>query len=118
MAKGEGTQITVLSSDETAKRYAPGVGEIHEEAQIECEMCIEKVRQAQAMAQEQGVLVKTVCTEGSAADAILNYAKNNDVDLIAIGRSGRSGLLGALIGNTAAHITEHAPCDVLVVCCN
>lgn len=52
--------------------------------------------------------------EGGVSREILNYAKNNDVDLIVVGSHGRHGLQ-LLLGSTANAVLHHAHCDVLTV---
>lgn len=52
---------------------------------------------------------------GSTYDAIVQYAKENAIDLIVIGTHGRSGLVHVLLGSVAERVVQHAPCSVLVV---
>ncbi len=47
--------------------------------------------------------------------AINNAAKDMGADLIVIGRHGHHGIMGSLLGSTAAAVANHAPCDVFVV---
>ena len=51
----------------------------------------------------------------SAADAIIRYAQEKDVDLIVVGTRGRSGMSKALLGSVASKIVTYSPCSVLVV---
>jgi len=46
---------------------------------------------------------------------IVNEAADKEVDMIIIGRHGRSGILKVLMGQVAAKVIGHAPCKVLVV---
>lgn len=46
---------------------------------------------------------------------IVNEAVDKNVDMIIIGRRGRSGLMKVLMGQVAAKVIGHAPCKVLVV---
>lgn len=46
---------------------------------------------------------------------IVDEAAEKKVDMIVIGRRGRSGLMKALMGQTATKVIGHAPCKVLVV---
>ena len=50
-----------------------------------------------------------------AATKIVNYAKEENVDLIVIGTHGRTGLKRFLLGSVAEAIVRHAPCPVLLV---
>lgn len=53
--------------------------------------------------------------EGAPAYVINHVAGNVDAGLIVIGTVARTGISGALIGNTAEGVLEGANCDVLVV---
>ena len=46
---------------------------------------------------------------------ILEFARKQNVDLIVIGRQGRSSLQTILFGNVMEKITRHAECPVLVI---
>ena len=51
----------------------------------------------------------------SAASAILDYADENDVDLIVMSTHGRRGLRRLLLGSVAEEVVRLAPCPVLTV---
>lgn len=55
-----------------------------------------------------------IVTSGRVAKEVLNYAKQNNVDLIIVGSHGRHGLQ-LLLGSTANSILHGAKCDVLAV---
>jgi nucleotide-binding universal stress UspA family protein len=52
--------------------------------------------------------------EGDQARAILNFAAEQDADLIACGTHGRSMLERLLVGSVSTRILRSAPCSVLV----
>ena len=52
---------------------------------------------------------------GSAATTLLDYAKDEDIDLIIMGSHGRTALANILLGSVAEHIFRHAPCPVMTV---
>jgi universal stress protein A len=52
---------------------------------------------------------------GFAVDEILQYAQNQDVDLIVLGTHGHSGLSRLLIGSVAEKLVRTATCPVLTV---
>ena len=54
-------------------------------------------------------------SSASAADEIIKYAKEKDVDLIVIGTKDRSGISKALLGSVASKVVIYSPCSVLVV---
>lgn len=58
--------------------------------------------------------LKVVYEFGNAANEIVNYANEHDVDLIVLGSHGRHGVK-LLLGSTANAVLHHASCDVLAV---
>jgi len=54
-------------------------------------------------------------THGSAADGILDYAKENCVDLIIMTTHGKSGLTSWHFGSVANKVTRDSPIPVLIV---
>ena len=57
---------------------------------------------------------ETILDVVSAADSIVNYAKNNKADLIVLCTKGRTGLKRFLLGSVASGVVTHASCPVLV----
>ncbi|KPK59219.1 MAG: hypothetical protein AMS21_10110 [Gemmatimonas sp. SG8_38_2] len=51
----------------------------------------------------------------SAPGAILDYANENDIDLVVMGTHGRRGLRRLLLGSVAEEVVRLAPCPVLTV---
>jgi len=64
---------------------------------------------------EAGVEVETLGLEGYPPEMIIDKARENDVDLIAMGTHGRTGLTHVLLGSTAERVIHRAPCPVLTV---
>ena len=56
-----------------------------------------------------------LCGRGEPYRLIVREAEKKRVDMIIIGRRGRGGLEKVLMGSTAAKVTGHAPCNVLLV---
>jgi nucleotide-binding universal stress UspA family protein len=52
---------------------------------------------------------------GDPAEALIGLAEREDVDLLVVGRRGRSRLSGILMGSVSQKLTSLAPCKVLVV---
>jgi nucleotide-binding universal stress UspA family protein len=52
---------------------------------------------------------------GNPAHELVQRAIDERFDLVVIGNSGESGLSGRFLGTTADRVSEHAPCNVLVV---
>ena len=62
-----------------------------------------------------GIQIDTVCCEGDPAQAILDYAKSMNADLIAMGTHGCSELRRLFVGSIAERVVASAPCPVLTV---
>lgn len=50
--------------------------------------------------------------DGHIVDNIVNFAKNNEIDLIVISTHGLTGLQHMLLGSVAEKVIRHAPCPV------
>lgn len=61
------------------------------------------------------VSVRSIIKEGTPANAILETAEEEDVNLIVIGSSGKSGFDRFLMGSVADKVSKSAKCSVLVV---
>ena len=60
--------------------------------------------------------VKTTISSGDVpAQAIVEYAKTEAIDLIVVGTHGRRGLSHVLLGSVAESVVRTAPCPVLTV---
>ena len=51
----------------------------------------------------------------SPGKAILDHAKEEDIDVIVMGTHGREGATRHVLGSVAAKVLRHAPCPVLPV---
>ncbi|WP_440766570.1 universal stress protein [Natronorubrum sp. DTA7] len=59
--------------------------------------------------------VETTVIEGTSADAILEYAREHDVDQIVMGSQGRSGVSRILLGSIAEAVTRKSSVPVTIV---
>ena len=64
---------------------------------------------------EDDLKITHVIREGSPAKVILEVAKEEDVDLIVMGSSGKSGFDRFIMGSVADKVVNSAKCAVLVV---
>ena len=62
----------------------------------------------------QGLPVTKLLRQGSARHLIIEVAHEVDADLLVIGSHSRRGLLDIALGGTARHVSEHAPCPVVM----
>ena len=67
--------------------------------------------------EEKGIqtIVEIVGGPLPAASSIVNYAENQNVDLIVVGTRGKSGIKKLLLGSVASSVVTHAGSNVLVV---
>ena len=52
---------------------------------------------------------------GAADEAILDYAKENNIDLIVMSTHGRSGVHRWIFGSVTQRVLRHSPVPVLIV---
>lgn len=67
------------------------------------------------LGEKEDVPVKTAVLEGNAADAILDYADQVDIDMIVMGTHGRSGLDRFLVGSVAERVMRMSDVPVMTV---
>lgn len=83
--------------------------EFRDDLMVDAEAAIDDV---QALA-PGGVPVETATLEGKPQEAILEYAREHDVDLVAMGTHGRTGVERYVAGSVCEHVVRHAPMPVL-----
>lgn len=66
-------------------------------------------------AEEAGLEVVETVLEGTPHERLLEYAEQEEIDAIAIGTHGKSGLSRVLLGSTAEEIVREATVPVLTV---
>jgi len=64
-------------------------------------------------AQREGLHI--VIERGPLETALTRHVRAYDVELVLMGTQGRSGLMGLLLGSSAARLLDWLPCDTLVV---
>lgn len=63
----------------------------------------------------RGVPVDATVVTGNAVDAIIDYARDQNADLLVMCTHGRTGLSHVLMGSTAEAVVRRAPCPVLTL---
>jgi universal stress protein A len=61
------------------------------------------------------VKIQTAVVEGPPFEAIIRYAREQNIDLIVMGTHGHTGLAHVLMGSVAERVVRKAPCPVLTV---
>lgn len=91
--------------------------EILENAKKEAQQWFDNIKEKINMDNNNNIQLQpdVVVTATSIVSAIVEYAKNKDVDLIVIGTRGRSGFKKLLLGSVASGVVTNAACPVMVV---
>jgi nucleotide-binding universal stress UspA family protein len=66
-----------------------------------------------AQTSHPAVTIHQEVTQGHAAEALLEAAKN--ADLLVIGSRGHGGFAGILLGSVSQHCAQHSACPVVIV---
>lgn len=72
-------------------------------------------KQAEELAQGEGLKVQNSVVKGNPVEAMVSYVKSNDIGVLVMGFTGHSSILGALLGTQAEKLVRHAPCTVMIV---
>jgi len=73
------------------------------------------LKKAQDILNEKGVKGTSLILDGSPADVIVDYAKNNNFDLIVIGSKGKDATERTLFGSVTQKVAANAAQSVLIV---
>jgi nucleotide-binding universal stress UspA family protein len=85
---------------------------MEEHLKIESEEAIAYVVNA---GREANVEVEPVILRGNPANEIVDFAEENDIEIIVMGTHGKSGIQRFLIGSVAENVVRHSKKSVLVV---
>ena len=114
LAQESQSWVTVVS---IVPRYEGDLGSmwidnIKDSMRIPCERALSE---AEEIAKEEKILIKTVCEEGEIYERIIDLADAENCDLIVMGRRGLGRFEKTLVGNVTARVIGHTQRDVLVV---
>ena len=73
------------------------------------------VQRAARDALRKSVEVETHVREGQPAEVIIDVANQEQADLIIVGSRGLTGIKRYLLGSVSSKVSEHAPCNVMIV---
>ena len=115
LAKVSGAEIIALSVSEN--QFITGISVTDEIEQLNLilkDRCEEDLKEFEEM-NDDGVKISSIIREGSPANVILDVAVEEDIDLIVIGSSGKSGFDRFILGSVSDKVVNAAKCPVLVV---
>jgi len=64
---------------------------------------------------EELLVRKEIVRSLNAGDAIIEYATENDIELIVMGTHGKKAISHFFLGSVAEHVVRHSPCPVLTI---
>ncbi|WP_407453714.1 universal stress protein [Methanobrevibacter sp.] len=115
LAKVSGAEIVAVSV--TENNFVNGLpldDEVYQLNQILKEQSEENLKEFDEL-NEDDIKITHVIREGSPAKVILEVAKDEEIDLIVMGSSGKSGFDRFIMGSVADKVVNSAKCAVLVV---
>ena len=115
LAKVSGAEIIAVSV--TENNFVNGLpldDEVYQLNQILKERSEENLKEFDKL-NEEDLKITHVIREGSPAKVILEVAKEEEIDLIVMGSSGKSGFDRFIMGSVADKVVNSAKCAVLVV---
>lgn len=75
----------------------------------------EHLKKITEKAKAQNLTIKTEIRTGHAVEQILEYIKENNCDMVILGKKGKSGIEALIAGSVSRSITRYAPCTVTTV---
>lgn len=92
-----------------------GVLELDKVWDAVCQPCKAALAYAGKTAKDAGLEISTVCLEGDPYQKVVDYANENNCDLIVMGRRGLTRLERAFMGSVTARVIGYSLVDVLAV---
>ena len=116
LAKLSGAAVYALHvvdiSSTVSENWTVGKKTIHKMMKSGGEGFLSKIRK---IGEDSEVKVREVLLDGHPSDEIINFAKNNNIDLIVMGTLGKTGLDRFLIGSVAEKVVRGSKVPVMVV---
>jgi nucleotide-binding universal stress UspA family protein len=95
-----------------SETWTAGKEMVHELIIREGKKVLSKVKK---IIEDSGVEVKEVLLEGYPSEEIINFAENNNMDLIVMGTLGKTGLERFLVGSVAENVIRNSKVPVMVI---
>jgi nucleotide-binding universal stress UspA family protein len=115
IAKASNAEIIILSVVENS--FSLGLPSDDTTFRINQMLKEEAKKNLESAKEELGedIKVSTKIGEGSPADVILSTVEDEDIDLVVIGSSGKTGFDRFIMGSVAERVVKSAKCNVLVI---
>jgi nucleotide-binding universal stress UspA family protein len=115
LAKELNSTLTALWVRSSLPHYPETVDEV-EEVKGAADAFLQKItKELLSYSKKNAIDIKADTRSGHPAKTIVDYAKENNFDLIVLGHRGHSGLWGGFLGHTTDKVSENAHCSVLIV---
>ncbi len=108
-----GVSLVDLEAAATLDAYEHGMGQRYMDGEYEREIIYLENRWHDC--QRNGIKIKTAVREGKPAQTILEYARHNQIDLIAMTTHGRTGLRRWRYGSVTEKVLRGTDCAMLIV---
>jgi nucleotide-binding universal stress UspA family protein len=112
LARDLGADVLVMSAIDVSPNTGGRIARRIDHLRLERELAAQEVV---ARGRARGVHVRFLIWEGPPGEAIVDVARNEQVDMVVVGSHGRGAVGRFLIGSVSEHVVRHAPCPVLVV---
>lgn len=89
--------------------YAPGLMEDMKKASNK------DLKKADDMVKEAGLTAKVSLLDGEPREQLVRFPKENDIDLIVMGKTGTSAFTRVFVGSVTRYVSEHTNINLLVV---
>lgn len=111
LARESGAELILLHSLDTPAAYTGDTYyDLREALKPEAQASLDGV-----VIPEPPSAVRRLLVEGDAGAAILDVARDEEVDMIVLSTHGRSGVSRLLMGSVAEYVVRHATCPVLTL---
>jgi nucleotide-binding universal stress UspA family protein len=114
LAEAVGGEVEALGVEGPLPLFAATSGEVEEAVRERAAYVRGVLDEARSAGAARGVAITTTALAGHPAEVIVRHAEERRADLIVVGHKGHF-LQDFPLGSTAARVTRHAPCPVLVV---
>ena len=115
LAKRFRAELHSISIEEDLPHYAIGQVGVLRTEQEESHYFQQIVEKAQADAHREAVTLHSHVLPGHEVETIVRFVREHKIDLLVIGFTGHSNLLGPIWGSTSQSLAQQAPCQVLIV---